>query len=67
MRGSWQWVVYDENNEPHYFTDKIEAFKYYHNVVDNLPNYNEFCDVLEYKRHPSVVKFWKRNSLPDKC
>ena len=65
MRGSWQWVVYDENHEPCYFTDKDKAFQYYHNVLNNLSDYIEFNDVLEYNRLPSIVKFWKRNSVPD--
>ena len=55
MRGSWQWVVYDENNEPCYFTDRIEAFQYYKLVTDNLTDYIEV----------DIVKFWKRNSVPD--
>ena len=55
MRGSWQWVVYVENHEPCYFTDRIEAFQYYKLVTDNLTDYIEV----------DIVKFWKRNSVPD--
>ena len=65
MRGGWQWVVYDENNEPSYFTDKDKAVQHWHKAMDKIPDFNEWCGVLEYKRLPSIVKIWKRNSVPD--
>ena len=65
MRGDWRWVVYDENHEPSYFTDKDKAVQHWHNAMNNIPDYNEWNNVLEYKRLPSIVKFWKRNCRPD--
>ena len=54
MRGSWQWVVYVENHEPCYFTDKDKAFQYYHNALNNITDY------IKVERLPNIVKFWKR-------
>lgn len=47
MSIDWQWVVYVENNEPCYFTDKDEAFQYYHNALHNLPDYIEI-DIVKF-------------------
>jgi hypothetical protein len=47
MRGSWQFVVYVENHEPCYFTDKDEAFQYYHNALNNLQGYVEI-DMVQF-------------------
>ena len=55
MRGDWRWVVYDENHEPSYFTDKDKAVQHWHNAMNNIPDYNEWNNVLEYKRLPSIV------------
>ena len=37
MRGDWRWVVYDENHEPSYFTDKDKAVQHWHNAMNNIP------------------------------
>ena len=47
MSIDWKWVVYVENHEPCYFTDKDEAFQYYHNALNNLPNYIEI-DIVKF-------------------
>ena len=47
MSIDWQWVVYVENHEPCYFTDRIEAFQYYHNALNNLPDYIEI-DIVKF-------------------
>ena len=54
MRGSWQWVVYVENHEPCYFTNKDKAFQYYHNALNNITDYIKvesckYCKILEKK------------------
>lgn len=47
MSIDWKWVVYVENYEPCYFTDKDEAFQYYHNALNNLPGYVEI-DMVQF-------------------